>query len=420
MRVEIPYDRSRLGFDIDERRVIGVITPSEVASAPDPSSEIEKALRNPVSAPLIEGLSPRGKEVAIAVDDITRETPMQVLLPPILRGLEKAGARRKDIAIVVALGTHRRMTVQEMKEKYGAETVENYEIVNHAFDDEAELKYMGEISGEVPVWINKRYLAADIRIATGSIVPHFNAGWGGGGKILLPGLAGEETVGRMHVHSALTTPNGLGMENNHTRRLIDAFAEKVGIHLLVNTVTTRRREIAKVFCGHFEKSHRKGVEFSTTICGVEVQGLADITICSSHPADLEYWQGLKGLFSADLATKVGGAIVEVTPCPEGVSVAHPRWIDYLQYDTEELKEIYAKGGVEDLVALGLALNVAYVRERHPICIVSDGISDRDAGKMKFHKFDSINEALGHLSRSLGPDSKVNILTHGGETYPIVK
>lgn len=419
MLVEIPYGKSKVEFEVDDDHILSVITPSDMAPSPDPELEVINALKNPIEGPTIEELSPKGKTVAIAVDDITRVTPTHILLPPLLRLLEEAGARKEDIRIVIALGTHRRMTDQEMKEKYGAEIVEEYEVINHAFDDESQLKYVGNVAGDVPVWINRAYINADIRIATGNLIPHFNAGWGAGAKILLPGLAGEETVGRMHVHSAMTTLNGLGMEENQTRKLIDAFAEKVGIHLLVNTAITRNREIVKVFAGHFVKAHRKGIAFAKGIYGVKASGMADITISSSYPADIEFWQGEKGLFSADLATKSGGTIIELTPCPEGVSVMHPMWIEYLQHSFEDLKKLYEAGDVEDFVALGVALNVVYVKEKHPIYIISDGITDKEAEKMGFRKFKDVNEALENASRSHGSKFKINILTHGGETYPII-
>ncbi|MEM3045435.1 MAG: nickel-dependent lactate racemase [Candidatus Bathyarchaeia archaeon] len=417
--VEVPYGRSKVEFEVDPDRILGVITPSDVVPSRDPELEVVRALKDPIGGPTIGELSPKGKTIAIAVDDVTRVTPTHILLPPLLRLLEEEGARRDDIRIVIALGTHRRMTEQEMKEKYGAEVVEEYEVVNHAFDDESQLKYMGDVAGDVPVWINKDYVSADIRIATGNLIPHFNAGWGAGAKILLPGLAGEETVGRMHVHSAVTTPNGLGMEENPTRKLIDAFAEKVGIHLLVNTAITRNREIVKVYAGHFVEAHRRGIAFAKGIYGVEAPGEADITVSSSYPADIEFWQGEKGLFSADLATKRNGTIILLTPCPEGVSVMHPMWIEYLQRSPEDLREMYRMGDVDDLVALGVALNVVYARERHPIYIVSDGITDKEAEKMGFKKFKDVDEALEIASRNHGLKSKVNILTHGGETYPVI-
>jgi len=421
MLVRVPYGKSEVEFQIDEPRLMGVISPSEVAPSANPDLEVERALNSPIDGPTIEELSLRGKTVAIAVDDLTRVTPTYALLKPMLRLLKDAGVRRQDIKIIVALGSHRAMTVQEKKEKYGADIVEGYEVIDHAFDDESELQYLGEVAGDLPVWINKEYLKADVRIATGSILPHQNAGWGAGAKILLPGLAGEETIGRMHVHSATTKPNALGMDENPTRQLIDTFAAKVGIQLIVNTVVTRRREIVKVFAGHFVKAHRRGIDFAKSIYSVKTSGLADITISSSHPADIfDYWQALKGLFSADLATKPAGGIIELAPCPEGISATHPRWIQYLQHTTKELREMYKAGEVEDLVALGLALNVTYVREKHPVCLVSDGVSDRDAVKMGFSKFNTVEEALQFLSRRYGSGSSINVLTHGGETYPVLK
>jgi len=420
MRVELPYGNKTVEFDVEEKRVISIITPAETPPSPNPQLEVETALKNPIDGPTVKELSPQGKTIAIAVDDITRVTPTHILLPPLLWSLEEAGARREDITIVAALGTHRPMTDRELKEKYGAEVVERYAVINHAFDDETQLAFQGTIADDIPVWINKTYIKADIRIATGNLIPHFNAGWGAGAKILLPGLAGEETVGRMHVHSAMTTPNGLGMEENPTRQIIDAFAEKVGIHLLVNAAITRNREIVKVFAGHYRKAHREGVKFAKSIYGVPTPQRADITISSSHPADIEFWQGEKGLFSADLATKAGGGIIELTPCPEGVAVMHPKWIDYLHRSTEELKEIYQAGDVEDLIALGLAMNVAHVREKHPTGIVSDGLPERDLDKMGFQKFSSVEEALEAFLRRYSYDAKINILTYGGETYPVLQ
>jgi hypothetical protein len=129
---------------------------------------------------------------------------------------------------------------------------------------------------------------------------------------------------------------------------------------------------------------------------------------------------LKGLFSADLCTKPGGSIIELTPCPEGVAVKHPRWIDYLELGTDELKELYRTRKDEDFVALGLALNVAAIRERHQVGLITDGISDHDAKRMHFTKFRSVEDGLTHFSRKHGQRSLVNILKYGGETYPIIE
>ncbi len=419
MFLRLPYGNHHKDFHLEDKRLLNLVTPREVTPAPDPYHEVEHALAAPIHANTIETIASKGKQVAIAVDDITRTTPTHLLLPPLFHQLQRAGIKKDAIDIFVALGTHRPMTDSEMKTKYGAEVVDEYNFVNHAFHDPSQLTYVDDMAGDVPVWINKGFMDADIRIVTGNVIPHFNAGWAAGAKILLPGLAGEETVGRMHVHSGLTTPNGLGLEDNPTRQLIDEFGTKVTIHLLLNTVITRHCDIIKAYAGHFIHAHRQGIEHAKNVYSVPITDRADITISSSYPADIEYWQGLKGLFSAALATKQGGGILEATPCPEGVSVMHPQWIEYLQYDTQDLKDLLKNDQVEDYVAFGLALNVAHIRENHPIFLISDGISDKNAEKMRFHKCDTVDEALTVLTRQYGVKSRVNVLTHGGETYPVI-
>jgi len=420
VKFEVPYGAASVEFEIDQRRVINVISPKWSPPSPDPLLEVERALENPIGCPRLEEQSLRGKKVAIVVDDMSRMTQTRTLLQSILSVLHKEGVSRENVRILIALGTHRPMTTQEMRKKYGDQVVEHYDIINHAFDDKSAVQFVDYVAGDMPIWINKEYMKSDFRIVTGNIVPHYNAGWGAGAKILLPGLAGEETVGRMHVYSATTTPNGLGMDENPTRVLIDRFAERVGIDFLVNTVNVDNGKIAKVFAGHFVKAHRSGVTFARGIYGVPTSGLSDITISSSYPADIDYWQGLKGLFSADLATRVGGSIIEMTPCPEGLSSTHPKWIEYLQHNTRELKELYSAGDVEDPIALGLALNVAHVKERHTVCIISDGISSKEASKIGFEKFRNVGEALEYLSDIHGSESKVTILAHGGETFPVLR
>jgi len=418
MRIEIPYGKSKIKFTMEKRRINGIITPHEIRTPTSPTRELQKALGNPIDTCGFESFCSRWKTVAIAVDDVTRNTPTHLLLPPILRRLKKAGINRNDVTIVVALGTHRRMTEAEMKIKYGESVVEDYRIINHEYDNESELTSFGVVAG-IPVKINREFVKADLRLATGNIIPHCNAGWSGGAKILLPGLAGTETVGNLHVFTALRTPNVLGTVETPMRQIIEACAEKVGIHFIVNTVLTRNGKIVKVFSGNFKTAHRTGVEFAKKIYAAKATGLADITVSSSFPADVDFWQGSKGLFSADLATKKNGGIVLLTPCPEGFTKTHSKWTEYLGYSSNELKRMGANPReIEDPTALGIALIVATIRERHPTCVVSSGIRQNEFEKIGMRSASGIEEALNYFYDRY-PDAKVNVLTHGGDTYPLI-
>lgn len=416
VRVQLPYGKQKRYFELDEKRLVGVFSPTDCEGAENATSEVIRSLENPIGASGIRTMFGRNKRVAIAVDDNTRTTPVGLVLPVLVKHFN---LRRENIQVIVALGTHRKMTKAEMEEKYGKETVEEYEFVNHAFDEHDQLKIVGEFPDGTPLWVNRSFLDADVRIGIGNIVPHFSAGWSAGSKILLPGLAGEETVGWMHYTSAMELPNALGLVENSGRKLMDRFAEKAGLNLIVDTVLNRRDQIVRVFSGSFAEAHRKGVEFARGIYGVDVPERADITVSSSYPADIEFWQAQKGLYSADLMTKKGGAILLISPCAEGISAIHRDWSSLLEYDAETLSSLIKARKVKDLAAASLALCVVKIREAYNTSIVSDGICYEEAQKLGLRKFSTLQEAMEYLTGIYGDKSRVAVLTHGGDTCPVL-
>jgi len=400
--LEIPYGSKVINLDL---KVDEVLSPRDFKA--EGKDVVKEALKD-----LKIGAK---RKVGIACDDITRLTPNEEILKVLLKEIRSLGVKREDITIFIALGTHRKMREDEIIKKFGREIVEEYSIVNHEYDNFNELEKVGEFE-DFPIWINKSFVRQEVRICVGGIIPHCNAGWGGGGKTLLPGLAGFESVGKFHCYSALTKPNALGLWRIPVRRLINHFVEKVGLHFILNVVYNRRGEILRAFGGDALEAHKKGINFSKKVYGVKLKEKADITIVSSYPADLEFWQAHKGLASGDLANKEGGGIILVTPCPEGISVTHKNWGDLLSLEPEDIKLRILKGEVEDYVAAGLALAISIERSRHKVCLVSDGLTYRDAEKLRFEKFKDVYEAFNYLKR-LYPEGKVNLLTHGGDTYP---
>jgi len=417
MRIELPYGHERRTIDIDEKRLIGVFSPEDVEAVKDVKGEVIRSLENPIGLGGLRSIVRPGRKVAIAVDDNTRVTPVKSFLPPLLKYFN---LRRRDVVIIVALGTHRKMTDREMQEKYGPEILDEYEIINHAFDEKDQLKMVGKLPNGVPVWANREFLNADVRIATGNIIPHFTSGWSAGSKTLLPGLAGEETVGWMHYIGAMDLPNALGEVENSSRDVMDAFAKEVGLSFIVNTVLNRSEEIVRLFSGDFVKAHREGIKLSKKIYSVNIPERSDITVVSSYPADIEFWQAEKGLYSADKVTRKGGGILLLTPCPEGICVTHKEWEELLQYDSETLVDMIKEGRAKNLAAASLALCVVKTREPYEVSIVSDGISDEMATRLHFKRVSTLNEGLEYLSNRLGRSSRVAVLTHGGDTCPILE
>ena len=417
MRVELPYGHERRTLEIDERRLIGVFSPEDAEAVKDVEAEVFRSLDNPIGLGSLRSIVRRGRKVAIAVDDNTRVTPVRSFLPPLLKHFN---LQRKDVVVIVALGTHRKMTDREMQEKYGPEIIEEYEVINHAFDEKDQLKMVGKLPNGVPVWVNREFVNADVKISTGNIIPHFTSGWSAGSKTLLPGLAGEETVDWMHYIGAMDLPNALGEVENSSREVMDAFAKEVRLSFIVNTVLNRSERIVRIFSGDFVKAHREGIELSKKIYSVNVPERSDITMVSSYPADIEFWQAEKGLYSADKVTRKGGGILLLTPCPEGICVTHKEWEELLQYDSETLVDMIKNGRSKNLTAASLALCVVKTREPYEVCIVSDGISDEMAAKLHFKRVSSLDEGLEYLSKRLGNDSRVSVLTHGGDTCPMLE
>lgn len=416
MEVRIPYGEESLTLEIPRERLLALVSPHDVEVTTTTKDAVRRSLLNPVGSEPIRARARKARSAVVACDDLTRVTPAREILSWILKDLKEGGVKRRDILILVALGTHRKMRDRELRERLGEEVVEEYTVLNHVADDEARLGYRGTLEG-VPIWINKDFLKADLRIGVGNIIPHHSVGYGGGSKIILPGLSGEETVGRMHLYAATTSPNALGRLDTPVRRVMNACARETGLHFIVNTVLTRDKRVAGVFSGHFEDAHREGVERARSVYEVPVPGEADITVASSHPADMEFWQAQKALFSADLATKEGGSILLVSPCVEGVAVNHPDWLSLVEHDPEWIEDAIREDGVADLTAASVALSLTAVRKKYRVAIVSDGVSYDEADRLRLEKFDTVNDAYGALAKPYGPDLKVNVLTHGGETYP---
>ncbi len=416
LTIKVPYGDRFVQFNVEKERLIGVFDPPEVSTAADENLEIDRAITNPVDSPSFTDLMKRGKSLAIAIDDVTRPTPCSKILPVLLSRAKRAGIQRENIKIIAALGTHRNMTVKELKEKCGPEIFEDYQVINHAFKNPADLKFLQ--TRKIPIWINRHFLEADLRIGIGYVVPHCNAGWSGGSKIILPGLSGAETVAQMHLYGANNVGSILGRTENPIRSLMDFCAKKVGLHSVFNVVL-KDRSIVKSFYGDPVKAHRKGVEKAKEVYGVHIRNKADITISTAYPFDkYDFWQADRAVASADLITRAGGAIIIVSPFSEGVSATHPEFGKLLPYVPKEINEMIQRDEIEDLAAAAGAIHLTTFRLKKKICIVSDGIGPKKARKLGFLGFKTVEEALETMSRWIKPSKRIAVLPQGGIVLPL--
>ena len=199
VEIQLSYGDAERRFRVPGSNLAEIVTPRQVeADLGREKDRLAEALEHPIGTSRLEEMLRPDQRVAVLVDDMARPTPVSRILPSILGRLDAAGISDEQVTIVIALGTHRPMTRAEIRNRLGDEVVGRIRVENHDFRDPRKLVYVGDASGGIPVWLNRRVKEADFRIGVGNIVPHGVAGWAGGGKIVYPGVAGEQTVDGFH------------------------------------------------------------------------------------------------------------------------------------------------------------------------------------------------------------------------------
>lgn len=279
-------------------------------------AQIQEAFENPIGTPRIRDLAKGKQKVVILFDDMSRPTPFQKIFPFIIKELEEVGISTDKIRLVCAIGCHRPLSRHEMITKLGRETVEKYMIFNHnAYEHHVR---MGTTSRGTPVLINREVASCDLKIGIGSLIPHNAAGYGGGAKILLPGVSAIESIVHNHVEMRKTHPGpeNFGQVKGNVRRMdIEEAARIAGLDVIVNVVANHNKESLGIFVGDLVEAHRKGVAFANTVYRTENCGKFDIMVLNTFPIEET---PRKALWAAKESLKDGGDVVLVWQNEEGV------------------------------------------------------------------------------------------------------
>jgi len=321
-RVSVPWGLwySKVPFEMsfpDEWKVIHC----GMKDGPDiPDAQIEEALLHPIGTKPLSELARDRKSAAVAVDDLTRPTQTYRILPILLSQLERAGLSRRSTTIVIALGAHRFMDQRDMVKKLGEEIVETMSIYNH--HPYEHLLHLGKSIRGTDIYVNRFFGDADLKIGLSFITPHPLAGFGGGGKIILPGLGGIDTLEQNHRPGVRGVSGGIGfVEGNEVRAEIEDVARKVGLEFSINVVGNSLAQTAGLFAGDLVEAHRAAVGLAMKVYATPAPPLLDIGIFNAWPKDSEFLQAVNA-FNVwrtgyrDLVRK-GGAVVISSACSEG-------------------------------------------------------------------------------------------------------
>jgi nickel-dependent lactate racemase len=280
---------------------------------------IKKAIENPIGTAPLSALAQGKKRVAILFDDFTRPTKAADVAPVVLDVLHKAGITPEQIRFISALGTHRPMTRYECAEKLGEEIVENYPVYNHSAYE--HLVDLGKSSRGTPILVNREYASCDLRIGIGCIIPHVDAGFSGGLKIVLPGVMGMETINYNHMKATPRNPDGSIMEftfgkvyGNSLRDDCHEIVKKVGLDFKVDVIVNENRDAVKVFAGDGFDSFYEGVKFGKRFYATMPALGVDVTVSNTYPIEDEAG---KGLWPCYLSTRPDGDAVVVSVTPDG-------------------------------------------------------------------------------------------------------
>ena len=322
MQIDFPYGHGVQTLTIPEKDVQAVLRPAFDPDAPreDAQALVEAALDAPIGSERLETLCKGKKNIVLIASDHTRPVPNKLLLPAMLRRI-RSGSPDASVTILVATGCHRATTAGELEAMFGEEICERERIAVHDCDDEENLVTLGVLPSGGVCRINRLAAEADLLVSSGFIEPHFFAGFSGGRKSILPGIAARETVVYNHNAAFIDSPYSTtgNLTNNPIHTDMAWAAEKARLAFILNVVIDPRHEVLAAFAGDPSKAHAEGCAFSRRMSAVKAEP-ATIAVVSNggYPLDQNIYQAVKGMSAAEAAVKPGGVIVMLAESRDGV------------------------------------------------------------------------------------------------------
>jgi len=415
MRVTLEYGRTGLPVDLPDKNVLKVLRYRPAEVLPDPSGTVRELLWRPTgTAPLAEIAAGR-RSACVVICDITRPVPNELILSELLPLLETAGIPREKITILIATGLHRPNLGDELVEIVGKSIVEKYRIENHSGQALNEHEFLGESPRGVPVWIDRRYIQADLKITVGLIEPHFMAGYSGGRKLICPGLAALDTVRAWHSPKFLEHPKARAgtLDGNPVHEENTWIGRRAGCDFIVNVVLDEHRKIVHAVAGDMEEAFLEGVRFVEKIVWDTVPEPADIVITTSagYPLDATFYQSVKGMVAAEPIVKPGGTVILAAEISEGIGSPEFRRIFEENRSLDEFMDRIMKGDYFRMDQWQLE-EMAKVRRKARIVVVTKGLTPDQLERLFVESAPSVEDAVADCLRRYGPQATIAVMPKG--------
>ena len=366
---QLPYGKTFQTLELPKSFQADWIEPPSVSGYENPSSLIETALDSPLNSCRLEDMLSGVKTVAVAINDKTRPVPHQHILPPLLNRLRSIPS--SNIHFWIATGTHLPMRPEEFPLVLPSHIIETYPVFSHNIDDQSNFVYLGETQRGTPIWVNRTFYQADLKIVIGNIEPHHFAGFSGGYKTAAIGLTGRPTIN--HNHAMLLDLNArVGeFDKNPLRQDIEEIGQHIKINFALNVLLNGKKQIVRAFAGTPDAVLQAGIPVSRSISETPVRHRYDLVIasCGGHPKDINLYQAQKALTHASMLTRDDGVAILVAACPEGSgSMAYQQFMEQIVSFDQVFLRFKEQGFV---VGPHKALQIARDAQRIRIILVSD-------------------------------------------------
>lgn len=421
MIVKLDYGNDGLEVDLPDEGTM-VIEPNYPPGVESPEATLREALAAPMGTPPPADIVEAGQRVAISVCDGTRPQPRELMLRALFDALVHTDA--ENITVLVATGTHRANTDEELRAMLGDEIVERYRVVNHDARAESSLTRVGETANGIPVWLNREWVEADVRITTGFVEPHFFAGFSGGPKMVAPGLAGLETTMVLHDARHVGHPKATWgvTEGNPIHDDVREIARMTGVDFAFDVTLNGEKQITAAFAGELFTEHRAARENSMREAMREVSEPFDVVVTtnSGFPLDQNLYQSIKGMSAAAKIVRDGGVIVCAAECRDGLP-DHGAYADLLKRRSspDELLEMVHEPGFAEPDQWQIQVQ-SQIQKRASVLVKTSFLSPRALRAAHFEPIDDVSAAARSALRDAGAGARLCVLPRGPQTIPYIR
>ena len=414
MKLEFGYGSGVRTVEVSERNLLAVLESNPKEHLRRGEEAVRYALANPIGAPLLRNIVKAGQKIAIVTSDISRPLPSYDVLPAVLDELYAGGAKAEDITVVLALGSHRRHTPEEMEHLVGERCWREVRCVDSDVND---CVHLGVTTAGTPVDITRTVAEADVRICLGNIEFHYFAGYSGGAKAIMPGVSTPAAIQQNHRMMVSADACAGKLEGNPVRADIEEAGAICGIDYIVNAVLDEHKKIVFAVAGDVTQAHRVGCAYLDEMYRKKLTQQADIVLVSQGgaPKDANLYQVQKALDNAKHAVRDGGTIILMGACPEGLgSKKFEEWLTTAPTAHSMVEKIgrqFELGG-HKAAAIGMVLDCAQID------LVSE-MDDDFVRSIFLNPQPTAQAAFDAAMEKYGKDASVIAMPYGGATLPYI-